>query len=85
MKTFILLLTLGLSQAAFSQSCPEIFLPNGTIFQSLLIEKGGELQNVKALGIDRNQEIIHFQMEGERKVRQFKFETCGWQVIFKEI
>lgn len=85
MKTLILALALGSSLPALSQSCPEIGLRNGTILQSLLIEKGEELLDVKALGIDAQREIVHFQMEGERKVRQFKYETCGWQIKFREI
>lgn len=86
MKTLILSLTLALTApAAFAQSCPEVGLTNSNIFQSLLIERAQELINVKAMGLDRSRQIIHFQLEGERSVRQYKFETCGWQVIFKEV
>ncbi len=85
MKTLILSLTLGLALPAFAQSCPEVPLTNSNIFQSLLIEKARELINVKAMGLDRDREIIHFQIEGERRVRQFKYETCGWQVVFTEL
>lgn len=85
MKTFILSLTLGLALPAFAQTCPDVPLTNSNIIQSLLIEKAQDLIHVKALGLNRERQIIHFQIEGERRVRQFSFETCGWQIIFKEV
>lgn len=85
MKTLLLTLTLGFALPAFAQSCPEVPLTNSNLIQSLLIEKAAELVHVKALGLDRSKQIIHFQIEGERRVRQYQYKTCGWQVIFQEI